>query len=231
MARHGALPRHAPRAARRQVAPQVVGDLIGRALLQRQSLGEAIDQLCESAKADELSLGDVGDVGDAPIREQMVWAHGVKSQPADHHHGTGISLTHYGIAQDDRRIHVVAGQKLLVPDARDALRRVAQIRLLGGIQPRGPQERVDGGPQRWYARQWLNPAAAARAGFCSSSAAARRSRRRPGANSRCAFRRASSTTRFSSLPRWPGKSTSPESRSLTSPPSVRMSSISSDNAS
>ena len=49
------------------------------ALLQRQSLGEAIDQLREAAETHQFPVGNVGDVGDAPIGQQVVRAHRVKA--------------------------------------------------------------------------------------------------------------------------------------------------------
>ena len=99
---------HAACAARRKAPPQRLGDLVGCAFLQRQALGETLDQIGEPAESCQLARGNVRHVRKPAKRNQVVRTHRVKAQAADDDH-IGIFFSDDRIAQDGRRIHGVAG--------------------------------------------------------------------------------------------------------------------------
>ena len=221
----------APRAPR--CRHKRVRDLVRRALLQRQPLGEAVDQLREPAEPDQLARRQVGDVRDAPVGEQVMRAHRVKPKAADDDH-IGIGLTFDRLAQDLRRIHVVAGEKLRLPTA--APRAPACRR--GRRRAPGPAPMPATAPRRPLAV----PARATRPPPPSPAVAARaRLRRRWDGGPRTRTRRVPVADRLFAQP--PAQqdllaaAARRESRparcsmSFTSPPSARTRSISSDSAS
>ena len=86
------------------------------------SVSRLVKQSTSSAsrpKPTSLPCGDVRDVRDPPVGQQVVRAHRVEAQ-APHHDHVGVGLAHDGIAQDGRRLHLIAGQELRLPELRDA---------------------------------------------------------------------------------------------------------------
>ncbi len=76
-----------------------VGDLAGEALLHLQAAGEDVDEAGNFAEADDLAVGDVGDVGLAEEGQQMVLAQGEELDVLDDDHLVVVDVEE-GVVED-----------------------------------------------------------------------------------------------------------------------------------
>ncbi len=154
---------HAARAARAQAVPESLGDLVGGPFLQGETLGETLDQIGQPAEAHQLPRRQIGHMRDPAVGQKVVGTHGMKAQAAHHHH-VGVSLTQHRFAENPRRIHGVAGQKLALPHLGHTLRRARQVGILVHVTTRGPQERLHRRTQGFRIRGHAAPSTSRRRG-------------------------------------------------------------------
>ncbi len=84
-----------------------VGDLRGEALLHLQAAGEDIDEARDLGEADDLAVGDVGDVRLAEEGQQVVLAEGEEFDVLDDDHLVVVDVEEGGV-EDGVDVHGVA---------------------------------------------------------------------------------------------------------------------------
>jgi hypothetical protein len=84
-----------------------IGDLVGHALLNLEPAGEDVHDARDLGQTQDLPVGDVGDVGPAEEREQVVLAHRVELDVANHDHAL-VSLLEHRIPHGVLHRHPVA---------------------------------------------------------------------------------------------------------------------------
>ena len=84
-----------------------VGDLVGEPLLHLEPAGEDVHDAGHLGEADDLAVGDVGDVGPAEERQHVVLAHRVQLDVPHHDHAL-VGLLEHGVADDVLDRHPVA---------------------------------------------------------------------------------------------------------------------------
>ena len=75
-----------PDAGRLEHVHDRVGDLVGEPLLHLEPAGEDVHDAGHLGEAEDLAVGDVGDVGPAEERQQVVLAQRVELDVAHHDH-------------------------------------------------------------------------------------------------------------------------------------------------
>ena len=88
-----------------------VGDLVGQPLLHLQPAGEDVHDPRHLGQAEDLAVGDVGDVGPAEERQQVVLAQRVELDVAHHDHALVRLLEHRVADRVGHRHPVALGEK------------------------------------------------------------------------------------------------------------------------
>jgi predicted dehydrogenase len=117
---------------------------MGRAFLQGQPLGEALDQIREPTEPCQLTGRHVSQVRDATEGDKMVRTHGMKTQATDDD-DIRIGFAHHQVAKDLGWLHGVPGEEFLLPQLGYALGGLLQVRVASRIEPRGLEQGRDRG--------------------------------------------------------------------------------------
>ena len=92
---------------------QRFGDVTRHPFLVSEAVADRIDQARNAAKAVQLAAGQVGDVRDAAEGHQMVRAHAMHGNAADHHHVA--AWIGKAFAERFGRIKIVAAEQAVLP--------------------------------------------------------------------------------------------------------------------
>src|SRR5690606_22003673 len=96
--------------------------------LIREAMTDRVDQACDATEAVQASTGQIGDMGHAAKRHEVMRAHAVHGDAADHDHVTPRILEAF--AKHIRWIELVAAEQPALPKFAHALRRAPGVRVV-----------------------------------------------------------------------------------------------------
>ena len=83
-------------------------------------MADGVDQPCDPPEAVQSAAGQIGDVGDAAKRHQVVRADAVNGDAANDHHV--VARVVETVAENARRVEVVTAEQAFLPEFANALR-------------------------------------------------------------------------------------------------------------
>ncbi len=109
---------------------QGVDDVARHPFLISEAVTDGVHQAGDAAKAVQPSTGQVGNMGDAAKRHQMMGADAMHRNAAHHHHVLpGVGKT---VAQHFGRVELIAAKQALLPQLAHAARSTTGMAVVGG---------------------------------------------------------------------------------------------------
>ncbi len=128
---------HAGRARGVAVAHQRVGDVARHPLLVGEAVADRVHQAGDAAKAVQAAAWQVGDVGDATERDEVMRTHAMDRDAANHHHVAARILE--AVTEHLGGVELVAPEQAPLPELAHALRGASGMGVVGGDAARTQQ--------------------------------------------------------------------------------------------